>query len=87
MDINGHWQLFDYLDPRGQNVMQAWSMDLSVKERARLDLKIDVLERSGDKLSYKLITQTSGRYRQRQYLGNSDERPSGPAAYALSWSF
>ena len=67
MTINGHYQLFDYRDSRDRNVMQEWAFTLSEEQRARLDLKIDVLERAGDDAP-KLLTPTSGKPRQRHIL-------------------
>lgn len=64
MTINGHYQLFDYLDSRGRNVIHAWALDLEEEQRARLDLKIDILQRAGEDTP-KLLTPTSGRPRQR----------------------
>lgn len=43
-------------------------MNLGEERRARLDLKIDLLERSGDSLPPKLITPTSGKPRYRHIL-------------------
>lgn len=68
MTIIGHWQLFDYLDSRGRNVMQWWALGLSEEQRARLDLRIDVLKRAGGDLPPKLLTPTSGRPRQRHIM-------------------
>jgi len=68
MTINSHYQLFDCLDSRGRNVMQGWAMGLGEERRARLDLKIELLERSGDSLPPKLITPTSGKPRYRNIL-------------------
>jgi len=64
MTIDGHYQLFDYLDSRDRNVMQEWALDLGEDQRARLDLKIDMLQRAGEDAP-KLLTPTSGRPRQR----------------------
>jgi hypothetical protein len=77
MTINGHWQLFDYLDSHGRNVMQGWAMGLGDERRARLDLRIEVLERSGDSLPPKLITPTSGKPKYRNIL---EMRVNGPVA-------
>lgn len=70
MTISGHYQLFDYLDSRGRNVMQGWALNLSEEQRGRLDLKIDVLKRVKieEDPPPKLLTPTSGRPRQRHIL-------------------
>jgi hypothetical protein len=68
MSVNGHWQLFDFLNSHGQNVMQVWAMGLSEKERGRLDAKIDLLEIAGGSLPPKLLTPTSGKPRQRNIM-------------------
>lgn len=67
MNINGHYQLFDYLDSRGRNIMQKWSSNLDREQRARLDLKIDMIERAGNDAP-QLLTPTSGKPRQRHIL-------------------
>ncbi|MGB7910642.1 MAG: hypothetical protein WCF59_00275 [Desulfobaccales bacterium] len=70
MTINGHYQLFDYLDSRDRNVMQGWASDFDEEQRGRLDLRIEVLERAkvGEDLPPKLLTPTSGKPRQRHIL-------------------
>ncbi|MFZ5448526.1 MAG: hypothetical protein ACOZFS_07830 [Thermodesulfobacteriota bacterium] len=65
MNTNRRWQLFDYLDSRGKNVMQEWAKGLGEELRARLDLKIDVLERAEEELPPKLLTPTSGKPKQK----------------------
>ncbi|MBU4232817.1 MAG: hypothetical protein L6277_08415 [Desulfobacterales bacterium] len=65
--MNNHFLLFDFLDSRDRNVMQEWASVFSEEQRARLDLKIDVLERAGDDAP-KLLTPTSGKPRQRHIL-------------------
>lgn len=67
MNISGHLKLFDYLDSHGRNVMHRWSLGLDKEQRARLDLKIDMLERAGNDAP-KLLTPTSGKPRQRHIL-------------------
>lgn len=70
MIINGHYQLFDYLDSRDRNVMQEWASVFNEEQRGRLDLKIEVLERVEveEDLPPKLLTPTSGKPRQRHIL-------------------
>lgn len=68
MTINGHWELFDYLDERGGNMMQGWALGLGEGQRARLDLRVEVLERAGEELPPKLLTPTSGKPKQRHIL-------------------
>jgi hypothetical protein len=68
MDTESYWKLFDYLDPRGGNVIHGWAWGLGEEQRARLDLKVDVLERAEEDLPPKLLTPTSGMPRQKHIL-------------------
>jgi hypothetical protein len=64
MDTSNHFQVFDYTDSRGRNVMQDWADDLpmSKKDRVRLDLRIDLLEKEGDNLFPKMLQSTRKRH-------------------------
>ena len=41
-------RLYDYINPRGINIIRSWAMSFEKRERGRLDAKIDLLERVGD---------------------------------------
>jgi hypothetical protein len=58
--MNNHFLLFDYLDFHGRNVMQDWadSLPMQRRDRGRLDSKVDMLERAGDKLPPGLLQST-----------------------------
>ena len=62
--MNKHFLLFDYLDSHGRNVMQDWadSLPMQKRDRGRLDSKIDMLERAGDKLPPGLRQNTRCRH-------------------------
>ena len=64
MTINGHYQLFDYLDSRDRNVMQEWAngLPMSQKDRSRLDLRIDLLKKEGNNLFPKMLQSTRQRH-------------------------
>lgn len=62
MSVNGPYQLFDYVDSRGRNAMQVWAMGLSKKDRARLDLRADLLEKEGDNLFPNILQSTRQRH-------------------------
>lgn len=42
--------LYDYLDEQGENVIKKWIDDLQVKERSKLEQKLDSLIKNGDAL-------------------------------------
>lgn len=48
-------RLYDYINPRGINIIRSWAMSFEKRERGRLDAKIDLLERVGDNLPPKLL--------------------------------
>lgn len=58
------FNLFDYKDSNGENIVQYWADRVPVqkKDRGRLDSKIDMLERAGDSLPPKLLQSTKARH-------------------------
>lgn len=50
--------LYDYLNSAGQNEFQVWTETLQTKERAKLNQKLDMLEKSGDALFPHVLTGT-----------------------------
>ncbi len=58
------FKIFDYIDSDHQNVLQFWadSLPMQIKDRARLDLKVEMLEQVGDDLPPKLLQNTRSRH-------------------------
>jgi hypothetical protein len=53
------WEIFDYHDHRGRNVIADWlNNDLEVPERARMIRKLDALRDNGPDLSSDLLSDT-----------------------------
>lgn len=52
------YSLFDYLCPKGLNEFRAWTERLETRQRAKLNEKIDKLERHGDELHPHMLTDT-----------------------------
>ena len=57
------WRIFDYIDSQGRNVMLEWAKRLPLQktERAKLNSKIDLLERVGLDLAPGILADTSNR--------------------------
>lgn len=62
--MNKRYNIFDYLDRRGRNVMQEWANKISLqnRDRARLDLKIDMLSMHGDELLPQTLQSTKSKH-------------------------
>jgi len=58
------FNLFDFKDSDGENVIQSWAdkFPLQKKDRGRLDSKIDMLKSVGDNLPPKLLQPTKSRH-------------------------
>ena len=52
------WVLYDYLDDKGINEIKAWTQKLQKKERAKLNAKLDMLEKHGSDLPPGLLSDT-----------------------------
>ena len=52
------WRLFDFLDSRGLSVFAEWAKDVDKKMRARVNQKLDLLERHGPDLPPGLLAGT-----------------------------
>ena len=55
------YRLYDFLEQRGDhcvNVVKEWTEGLQKRDRARLNQKLDMLEREGTNLSYTLLSDT-----------------------------
>jgi len=58
------WRLYDYLNQRGDNEVADWTRGLQKSDRARLNQKLDMLERYGiDGLPPKLVAGPLGGHR------------------------
>jgi hypothetical protein len=67
MDISSQkqrWTLYEFLDPRGQGIIEGWVRQerLQKDARARLNAKLDLLEQSGPDLSSGLLAGTKERH-------------------------
>jgi hypothetical protein len=58
------WRVFDYIDSQGRNVMLEWANRLPMQktERAKLNSKIDLLERVGLDLAPGILADTGNRH-------------------------
>jgi len=58
------WSIFDFTDTRGKSVIQQWADDIRLEERdrGRLDLRIDLLEKNGEGLSTEVLAGTRKRH-------------------------
>lgn len=58
--MDNRFKIYDYIDNRMRNIMQKWaeSLSLSQKERAKIDMKIDMLESTGSDLAPGLLQDT-----------------------------
>lgn len=52
------FQLFDYVNGRGENLILEWTKDLQKTDRAKLNAKLDALEALGDDLLPEVLTGT-----------------------------
>lgn len=52
------WRLYDYIDLRGMSVYERWAKDADKKMRARVNQKLDLLERHGPDLPPGLLAGT-----------------------------
>lgn len=57
--FTGPWQLYDYLDSDGNNVIKIWAdKELQSRDRGKLSRKLDMLEQNGPNLSTDLLSDT-----------------------------
>ena len=52
-------KLFDYVDAHGRNPFKEWSCNLEKRELAKLNRKLDLLQRHGNELPPGLLSNTS----------------------------
>jgi len=52
------WQIYDYVNSRGNNEIKDWMLRLQKPARARLNVKLDMLEKNGSNLSTGLLSDT-----------------------------
>jgi len=52
------FSLFDYIDKNGNNDIKAWTLELEKSQRAKLNAKLDMLERLGPELFPHVLTDT-----------------------------
>jgi hypothetical protein len=69
--------LFDYIDEKGNNDFKKWTAALQKVERAKLNVKLDMLEQHGSELFPELLTgtPTSGILKLRVKANNVQLRP------------
>lgn len=52
------WKLYDYVDHRDNNDIKTWMRGLQKKERAKLNVKLDMLKNAGSNLPTGLLSDT-----------------------------
>jgi len=52
------WKLYDYVGPGGKNIFKKWTEKLQTQQLARLNQKLDMLEKHGVELPPKILTDT-----------------------------
>ncbi len=60
--LRSTWEVFDYRDLRGENVIVNWLNELQKPERARMDRKLQALKDNGPNLSNELLSDTPSRH-------------------------
>lgn len=55
------WDIYDYRDQRGKDIIDDWMQGLQKKDRARLQAKIDLLHNNGPDLPTGLLSDTPSR--------------------------
>jgi hypothetical protein len=53
------YTLFDYVDTAGRNAIKTWTERLQTTDRAKLDERLDKLQKHGDELVPRMLTGTS----------------------------
>ncbi len=56
------WDIYDYADHRGKNLIKEWIQTLQRKDRARLMAKLDLLHTNGPELPQGLLSDTPSRH-------------------------
>jgi hypothetical protein len=56
------WELFDYVDDRGINIIEVWRMSLQKPERAKLDNRLNILAKTGPEGGTGLLAGTKSRH-------------------------
>ena len=56
------WDIYDYVDHRGRNVIEAWIQNLQKPEHARLRAKLDLLHVNGPDLPKDLLSNTPSKH-------------------------
>ena len=52
------WELYDYRDNRGTNDIKSWTQALQKDQRAKLALRLDMLQQNGSDLSTGVFSDT-----------------------------
>lgn len=75
--MNYKWNLYNYVDTNGNNVIKKWTEGLQTAQRAKLNQKLDMICRSGLDFAPNLIsgTKKSGRVKKLKIKGNVQLRP------------
>lgn len=58
-NANRQWDLYDYVDHRGNNAIKIWAEGLQKIQRAKLNQKLDQLQQHGTELSTGLLSDTT----------------------------
>ncbi len=53
------FELYDYVNSKGVNEFEAWTQSLQKKDRAKLNVKLDMLSKSGEGLFPHVLTGTT----------------------------
>lgn len=77
------YKLYDYVDASGRNLIKSWTESLQKQQRAKLNQKLDLLEKNGDALMPNMLTDSGVPGIQKlRVRGNVQLRPllcKGPA--------
>ena len=72
------WFIYDYVDSRGESVIQTWAsaIGLSARMRGKFDLKVDLLAKNGPSLPPQLLAGTKvGHIKKLKIKGDVQLRP------------
>jgi hypothetical protein len=56
------WDIYDYVEHRGKNLIEEWMQDLQKPDQARLMAKLDLLHANGPDLPSDLLSDTKSKH-------------------------
>lgn len=69
------YEIYDYVNANGKNEFHEWLKRIDIRQRAKLDSKIDMLEMSGAELPPNLLSPCDGPIKKIKVQGNPKLRP------------